>query len=248
MSSSGTGSWIWPRACCSRRSRRNDPRRRHDLLLVWRHPALHQPHVGDTWSAPSMAMSSRLSSSNERTSRPIWRACSSVATDVATYTTARPRRAMPRGVGNGRPGAEPDGHAVFDKVRRRLRSQALLLLGVATVAKDSPCSCKRLRANALGRWQALFALGALPIGNSPPYPLALVLLLVEKVALTKLLAYWAPSMLLLQPEMEMATTRWALPLFFLYEEPRRITITSCGHSGKTSLTTLPTQVNRQVIS
>ena len=65
---------------------------------------------------------------NSSTGMPSSRACSSVATEVATQRIPlRPRRGDRRQqVGDGRAGAEPDGHPVLDQLRRRLRRDPLL--------------------------------------------------------------------------------------------------------------------------
>ena len=92
-------------------------------------PLISQPS-GVTWSVPSIAMSSRPSSLNSSTGIPSSRACSSVATEVATQRIPlRPRRGDRRQqVGDGRPGAEPDGHPVLDQLRRRLGRDPLLVV------------------------------------------------------------------------------------------------------------------------
>ena len=93
-------------------------------------PLISQPS-GVTWSVPSIAMSSRSSSLNSSTGMPSSRACSSVATEVATQrmsaqTASGDRRQQ---VGDGRAGAEADGHPVLDQLRRRLGGEALLVVG-----------------------------------------------------------------------------------------------------------------------
>ena len=93
-------------------------------------PLISQPS-GVTWSVPSIAMSSRSSSLNSSTGMPSSRACSSVATEVATQRMPlRPRRGERRQqVGDGRAGAEADRHPVLDQLRRRLGGEPLLVVG-----------------------------------------------------------------------------------------------------------------------
>ena len=73
---------------------------------------------------------------------PSPRACSSVATEVATQripleAAARDRRQQ---VGDSRPGAEPNRHPVLDQLRGRLRGKALLGVGVRHGAPLYPCT------------------------------------------------------------------------------------------------------------
>ena len=90
-------------------------------------PLISQPS-GVTSSVPSIAMSSRVELSNSSTGMPSSRACSSVATEVATQRMPlRPRRGDRRQqVGDRRAGPQADGHPVLDQLRRRLRRQPLL--------------------------------------------------------------------------------------------------------------------------
>ena len=78
-------------------------------------------------------MSSRRSSLNSSTGMPSSRACSSVATEVATQRipleAARGDRRQQ--VGDRRAGSQPDRHPVLDQLGRRLGGEALLGVGVA---------------------------------------------------------------------------------------------------------------------
>ena len=94
-------------------------------------PLISQPS-GVTWSVPSIAMSSRASSLNSSTGIPRPRACSSVATEVATQripleAAGGDRRQQ---VGDGGAGAEADGHPVLDQLCRRLGGESLLRVRV----------------------------------------------------------------------------------------------------------------------
>ena len=93
-------------------------------------PLISQPS-GVTWSVPSIAMSSRSSSLNSSTGMPSSRACSSVATEVATQRIPLSPRAAIAGSrwATVEPGPEPDGHPVLDQLRRGLGGDSLLVVG-----------------------------------------------------------------------------------------------------------------------
>ena len=92
-------------------------------------PPLTSQPSGATWSAPSIAMSSRSSASNGSTESPSSRAARSVAGEVATQrmleAAVGERRQQ---VGDRRAGAQSDRHAVLDQLRGGLGGGALLAI------------------------------------------------------------------------------------------------------------------------
>ena len=93
-------------------------------------PLISQPS-GVTWSVPSIAMSRRCSSLNSSTGMPSSRACSSVATEVATQRMPLSPRAAIAGSrwATVDPVPRPDRHPVLDQLRRSLGGDPLLVVG-----------------------------------------------------------------------------------------------------------------------
>ena len=91
-------------------------------------PPLTSQPSGATWSAPSMVRSNRSMLATSSILRPSSRAACSVRGDVAAHTMSSDRWPGPGADRHGRAGAQPDGHAVLDQLRGRLRGDLLLSL------------------------------------------------------------------------------------------------------------------------